>query len=114
MSDYYPDSYQFISISSDKDDDKIIKLFAVWYGGYLTSDAWRLNSGVTKIEQSSDKSYIISGYSGSQYVVNKDSLKLSSYGEGVLRGIIEKAAAQGINVHRISLEDAISEVDNET
>jgi len=110
MADYYPDSYQFISISSDKDDNKIIKLFAVWHGGYLTGDAWKLNSGVTKIEQSSYQSYIVSGYSGSQYVVNKHSTKLSSYGEAVLRGIVEKAAAQGINVQRISLEEAIREV----
>lgn len=114
MSDYYPHSYQFISISSDKDDDKIIKLFAVWYGGYIGSDAWKLNSGVTKIQQDAvfDNLYIVSGYSGSQYVVNKDSMKLSSYGETVLRGIIEKAAAQRINVQRISLEEAINEVEN--
>lgn len=112
MSEYCPDSYQFISISSDKDDDKIIKLFAVWHGGYIGSDAWKLNSGVTKIEQDGalDNLYIVSGYSGSQYVVNKDSVKFSSYGEGVLRGIIEKAAAQGINVQRISLEEATKEV----
>lgn len=112
MSNYYPDSYQFISISSDKDSDKIIKLFAVWHGGYVGSDAWKLNSGVTKIEQDAvfANLYTVSGYSGSQYVVNKDSVKMSSYGETVLRDIIEKAAAQGIIVQRISLEEAISEV----
>lgn len=115
MSDYYPDSYQFISISSDQDEDKIIKLFAAWHNSYLTGDAWKLNSGVTKIEQDSifDNLYIVSGYSGSQYVVNKDSTKLSSYGQGVLRDITEKAAKQGIIVQRISLEEAIWEVGDE-
>lgn len=112
MSNYYPDSYQFISISSDKDDDRIIKLFAVWHGGYLNGDAWKLNSGVTKIEVDTtfNNLYVVSGYSGSQYIVNKDSTKLSSYGQGVLRDITEKAAKQGIIVQRISLEEAIMEV----
>lgn len=112
MSNYYPDSYQFISISSDKDSDKIIKLFAVWHAGYLTATSWRINSGVTKIEQDAvfANLYTVSGYSGSQYVVNKDSVKMSSYGETVLRDIIEKAAVQGVNVKRISLEEAIVEV----
>lgn len=109
---YHPDSYQFLRISSDNEDSTVIKLFAVWHAGYLTATSWRMNSGVTKIEVDTtfDNLYIISGYSGSQYVVNKDSTKPSSYGQGVLRDITEKAAKQGIIVQRISLEEAILEM----
>lgn len=105
---YHPDSYQFIRISSKGDNDKVIKLFAVWNGSYLDSDSWKMNSGCTKITQDAifDNLYIVEGYSGSRYVINKASTTLSSYGMGVLTDIIKRAEKADIVVEMISLDEA--------
>jgi len=41
-------------------------------GGYLDGDSWKLNSGITKIEED-DKAYYIHGFSGSVYKCYKGS-----------------------------------------
>lgn len=65
---YTPDNWVIIKMS--KDDDIFYKVLAGWSGGYLDGDSWRLNSGITKIEEKKD-SYLFYGYSGSVYECRK-------------------------------------------
>ena len=39
MSDYTPDKWVVVKITSDKN-PPIHKVFACWYGGYAGSDSW--------------------------------------------------------------------------
>ena len=70
--------------------DPFYKVFATWRGGYLGGDSWRMNSGITKVEES-DTTYDFYGESGSCYSCNKNGYGSSSYTQGVLNNIIEKA-----------------------
>lgn len=107
---YTPDTYQFIKLSSDKDTDVIVKLFAVWVGGYLTGDSWKLNSGVTKIAKDDDV-FHVHGYSGSVYTISAVQAPMTSYGIGILDKILDSGIRQGINVELISPEDALKVVE---
>ena len=42
------------------------KVFGTWAGGYLDGDRWKLNSGISKVEQDENFYYFI-GFSGSCY-----------------------------------------------
>lgn len=64
-----PDKWLVVRCKDDQ--GTFYKVFASWSGGYLTSDEWRLNSGITRIEQ--DGRYIIFyGISGSAYRCHYD------------------------------------------
>lgn len=77
-----PDSWSVLEVKVDgKTFHKIIVGFA---GGYLHGDAWRMNSGISSIEET-DKLYIVHGISESVYLLPK-------YGEGV-RGYAAIVAA---------------------
>lgn len=103
---YIPDTYQFLRISSDQDTDVIVKLFAVWVGGYLTGDSWKLNSGVTKIVKDVDV-FHVHGHSGSVYTIFFAQPPMTSYGNEILSKILDSGVRQGIKVELISLEDAL-------
>lgn len=107
---YTPDTYQFIHLSSDQDTDVIVKLFAVWVGGYLAGDSWKLNSGVTKIVKEDDV-FHVHGYSGSVYTISSEQAPMTSYGSDILSKILDSGARQGIKVELISLEDALKVVE---
>jgi hypothetical protein len=70
MSEYKPDRWVVLKIT---DGDKVgYKVMGGWYGGYLDSDSWRINSGISKVELDGD-TYKFYGYSGSIYLCHKDS-----------------------------------------
>lgn len=62
------------------------KVFASWSGGYVSGDSWRLNSGITKVEEDGDW-YLFHGKSGSIYRCHKDSYGITSpFNNSVLAG----------------------------
>ena len=84
----------------NEDNENIYKVFAGWNGGYLDNDRWKLNSGISKVEQDTDYLYFY-GYSGSCYKCNKkgyglkkDKFYFSSYVQGVLENIIKQINAR--------------------
>jgi hypothetical protein len=89
MSDYTPDKWVMVKMTN-KDDEIHYRIFACWYGGYLGSDSWKLNSGVTKITKDK-RGYHFEGSSGSVYHCNKNTYGTSGYGHGVLTNMIEKS-----------------------
>lgn len=69
---YKPDNWVVIQI---KGDDPHYRVLAGWSGGYTTSDHWRMNSGIEKVEE--DDSYLyFYGSSGSVYRCHKESYGL--------------------------------------
>lgn len=69
---YTPDKWVVLKIRNEHEVQ--FKVLAGWKGGYLSGDAWRLNSGITKVERDGD--YVIfHGETGSKYQCH-----LESYG----------------------------------
>jgi hypothetical protein len=72
--DYCPDGW--VIIKFPKDDYRV---FGGWFGGYLDSDHYRINSGCVKTALD-DKGWIVHGDSGSIYFVGTENYdKLPSY-----------------------------------
>jgi len=68
----------------------LYKVFGTWYGGYLSDDRWRMNSGIVSIEED-DNFYYFKGYSNSIYKCNKKSYGTSFWTRGILNVMIEEA-----------------------
>ena len=73
MSRYTCDNWVVIKL--DDGVDPHYRLLVGTSGGYLTGDSWRLNSGITKVEED-DRAYYFSGSSGSTYRCGKNSYTL--------------------------------------
>ena len=73
MSSFYrPDNWVVLKF---KGDDPHYRVLAGWSGGYTTGDSWRMNSGITEVEETKDY-YYFSGSSGSTYRCGKGSYML--------------------------------------
>lgn len=83
---YTPDRWMIIKLNGKSPHYRV---FASWYGGYLGSDSWRMNSGITKVSEDDDY-YYFEGSSGSVYNCHKKSHGISGYGSSVLNSYIEK------------------------
>jgi len=82
-----PDKWMLVRITGT---DPHWRIFASWYGGYLSGDSWRLNSGVTSVEDK-DEWYDFHGHSGSLYRCSKTGYGISMYGMSVLEDLVEKS-----------------------
>jgi len=69
---YHPHNWVIIKINGD---DPHYRVLAGWSGGYTTGDSWRINSGITKVEED-DGAYYFYGSSGSCYRCGKKSYTL--------------------------------------
>ena len=94
MSEYCPDKWVVVKISG-AESNPVYKVFACWYGGYLGSDSWKLNSGITKATFEGNI-YSFEGSSGSVYDCYKDSYGTNGYGQGVLSNLIAHAGQNNI------------------
>lgn len=81
MSEYNPDKWVMLKIESNG--QTTYKILASWYGGFAKGDSWKLNSGVTKIEEDG-QCYLFHGSSGSVYVCHKSTYGMSMYTMGIL------------------------------
>lgn len=86
--EYVPDKWMIIKINSKKDPH--YRVFATWSGGYLGSDSWKMNSGITSVTEDDDY-YYFKGSSGSVYKCHKAMRGQSTaYGWGVLESFIKQ------------------------
>lgn len=71
--------------------DTLYKVFGSWAGGYLGEDRWRINSGISRVEEDEDNYYFY-GFSGSCYKCKK-----GSYGVvgGIARATLSKMLENG-------------------
>jgi len=94
MSEYTPDKWMIVKITDTNKNESHYRVFACWYGGYLGSDSWKMNSGITKVTENTDY-YFFEGSSGSTYMCRKGAYGVSGYGSNVLSGLIKKGAETG-------------------
>jgi hypothetical protein len=83
---YTPDKWVVLDITTKEGTHQ--RVFASWWGGYTTSNSWKMNSGITKVEEFPDY-YDFYGESGSIYTCFKGYYGMTSYMENVLRGFQE-------------------------
>jgi len=93
MSDneYRPDSWVMLKLTCEGED--VYKILAGWSGSYLDGASWKLNSGITKIEEEG-QCYLFHGYSGSVYRCHKSSYRLSVHTAGILASFQRKIKEQ--------------------
>lgn len=79
MAEYRPEEWVLIQIDEDT-----VKVFAGWRGGYISSDSWRMNSGIAEVKEDGDY-WLFIGHSGSIYRCRKEYYGIKSpYNESVL------------------------------
>lgn len=83
---YSPDNWVVIKLHGD---DPHYRVLAGWSGGYIQGSSWKLNSGITKVEED-DRAYYFSGHSRSTYRCGKDSYGLKMNNAYVWNQIKEK------------------------
>lgn len=76
-----PDRWIVLDLNSGKDQAQ--KVFAGWYGGYLSGDSWRLSSAIVTVEEF-DNRFEFTNSSGSVYVCYKDAYGMSRYMSSIL------------------------------
>ena len=92
MSEYLPDNWVVLKINHQG--ETTYKVLAGWSGGYLDGDSWRMNSGITRVEDH-ETYYSFYGYSGSVYKVWKDRYGLRMNNAGVYNQLKENEAFEG-------------------
>jgi hypothetical protein len=97
---YTPDTWKVIKIDS-KEFPLTYKVFACWYGGYLSSNSWKLNSGITEVTKDGEF-YLFEGHSGSVYKCHEKAYGTHMYGSGILNDIINKSEEIGVRVEILS------------
>lgn len=105
---YCPELWCVLKITP-KDDKPWYRLFGMWRGGFATSDQWRANSGITKVELEGDL-YKVYGMSGSCYecYVDLECLDPPGYFGTVLYGFKQSATEVGVGVEIVPIDQAIS------
>lgn len=68
MTVYTPDNWVILEI---KGDDPHYRVLAGWSGGYTTGSSWRMNSGITGVEEDGDY-LVFRGSTGSEYRCHKE------------------------------------------
>lgn len=86
MSTYTPD--RWVIVEFDYKEEKLRKVLASWYGGYLGSDSWKLSSGITETIEHEDR-YEFTNYSGSLYVCHKGAHGMSRYTASIYEGWVK-------------------------
>lgn len=76
MSEYSPDNWVVIFMNGH---DPHYRVLGGWSGGYTQGSSWRMNSGITKVQED-ESFYYLYGSSGSRYCCGKESygLKMSN------------------------------------
>jgi hypothetical protein len=85
MNEYNPDKWLLIKIGGT---DPHYRVFGSWSGGYLDGDSWRMNSGITRVEEDGDY-YKFFGSSGSCYRCHKEMYGATTYGWSVATGYVD-------------------------
>ena len=91
MSDYIPEAWVIIKIVNEQSDKPLYKVFGSWRGGFATGDSWRLNSGISSVNEQ-EHGYVFNGFSGSSYFCYKKSegSPMGSYNSGILAHLLKQ------------------------
>jgi hypothetical protein len=109
MREYNPDKWVMLKFNHNGKD--IYKVLASWYGGFTQGDSWKLNSGVTKVEQEGDL-FMFHGSSGSVYVCHKKTYGMSAYTMGILSSFQQQVdEAEGVTLELLPEDSNWMEID---
>ena len=86
MSEYLPDNWVVLKMVNES--KTVYKVLAGWSGGYVHGDSWRMNSGITRVEDH-ETYYSFYGHSGSVYKVWRDRYGLRMNNAGVYNQLKE-------------------------
>lgn len=84
---YHPDKWLLVKINGT---DPHYRIFGSWYGGYMGGDSYRMNSGITGVDEVGDF-YVFKGSSGSLYSCQKEMYGAHMYGMSVLNRLVENS-----------------------
>lgn len=90
MSIYTPDNWVVLKIKPSKGSHPFYKVLAGWRGGYTQGDSWRMNSGITRVEQPGDGWILFYGASGSCYECHENHYGLTMANSGVYNKLKEQ------------------------
>jgi len=99
MSDYYPDRWAIVHITS-KDHPPIDKVVGSFYGNFTGGDSWRMNSGIERVVET-ENVYEVHGYSGSVYYCKKGCQGMSAYTEMVMNNLATLLEEDGLGMMRV-------------
>jgi len=94
MSIYKPDHWVVVELV-DSNGVKHQKVFAGWGGSYTYGESWKMNSGITKVDDSGD-TLSFHGQSGSVYQCRKDLYGMSSYMQSVFQSFEKQALIESL------------------
>lgn len=94
MTDHYPDNWVVLKIKEGKGTVPFYRVLAGWSGGYLGSDSWQMNSGITEVKEDDDY-YEFHGRSGSVYRCHKNSYGLRMNNAGIYNKLIKQQQFKG-------------------
>lgn len=80
---YTPDRWLVIRLYADD-----YRIFGTWLGGYTSGDSWRMNSGISRVEDCGDH-FLVHGYSGSVYKCWKGSEGCNAWSYGIASHLIK-------------------------
>jgi len=84
---------QWVVVEFKTPEETVLKVLASWYGGYLGSDEWRLNSGI-KSTTKVDNYYLFESYSGSLYECHEQRYGMSNYTSSIYASMVKKFEGQ--------------------
>ena len=96
---YYPDRWIVIKITSPEY-GTVEKVLAGWYGGYLGSDSWKLNSGNKRTAEYEDR-FEFTGHSGSVYVCYKSRYGVSNLTASMLEYFKQEVPIEVVNKYDV-------------
>jgi len=98
---YAPDNWVVLKVA-----DGDYRVLAGWSGGYLDGDSWRINSGISRIQQTPTHWDFI-GTSGSTYHCSKNSETIRMNIASVLDALLDKGAEV------VQVKDILDKVHND-
>lgn len=105
MTTYTPDRWVVLEFVTPQ--ETLHKVFAGWYGGYLGSDSWKLNSGIIAVRKQDD-CWEFDGYSGSIYRCNPKYYGISGYMHSILSRWLTQAEQRGdVTIEIIDIDELV-------
>lgn len=104
MREYSPDAWVIIKVCSEE--GMYYKVLAGWYGGYLSGDSWKINSGITKVNKVGS-AYEFFGHSGSIYFCHESTERLTGLTSSILSSYQRAAKGTG-TIEVVSVEDVLN------
>ena len=92
MSEYFPDRWVVIEVSSEG--ETLRRVLGSWWGGFGGGDSWRASSGIIETTEFDDRWEFLN-HSGSVYVCAKGAEGMSGYTSGVYAGWLKNLGDEG-------------------